>query len=221
MIKTKELSCDISDINKTYSNIAKDFSNTRYKVWPAVAEFIDTFTSNSFNGDIGCGNGKNILYRTDLKFVGYDICDEFIDICKKRNLDVRKGNILNLPIDDNYFDNIISIAVIHHLSNIDDRVKAIRELYRITKKGGRIMIYVWAFEQPEDSKRQFTNQDEMVSYKKTNGDIYYRYYHLYKEGELEKEINLALNFELNFEFNNYKIIKKSYERGNWYIIIET
>jgi SAM-dependent methyltransferase len=192
--------------------VAKDFSNTRYKQWPSVAEFLDTLPKDSLNGDIGCGNGKNMLYRKDIKFIGYDICDEFIEICRERNLDVRKGNIINLQIDDNYFDNIISIAVIHHLDKLDDRIKAIRELIRITKIGGRIMIYVWAFEQPSDSKRQFNTQDELVPYKKTNGKTHYRYYHLYKENELENEILMASN--------KVNIINKSYERGNWHIILQ-
>jgi ubiquinone/menaquinone biosynthesis C-methylase UbiE len=194
----------------TYSHIADEFSNSRYRAWPAVASFIDSFNENSINGDIGCGNGKNMLYRSDIKFEGIDLCDEFIKICNKRNLSVKKGNILDIPYEDNYFDNVISIAVIHHFDKRSDRIKAIKELLRITKLNGKIMIYVWAYEQPEDSKRRFNTQDEMVPYK-TQDNIYYRYYHLYKKNELEEEIR---------ELENYKIIKSEYEKGNCYVIIE-
>lgn len=39
------------------------------------------------------------------------------------------------------------------------RIQAIKELARITRKGGKILIYVWAFEQ--DGKK-FTQQDVLV-----------------------------------------------------------
>lgn len=39
------------------------------------------------------------------------------------------------------------------------RIQAIKELARITRKGGEILIYVWAFEQ---DGRKFTQQDVLV-----------------------------------------------------------
>ena len=202
------------DIAQVYNVIANDFSKTRYKTWPAVADFIDTFKTNSINADIGCGNGKNILYRSELKFKGMDITQEFVKICNERNLDVVEGNILNIPFQSNFFDNVICIAVLHHLENKQERINGICELLRITKSSGMIMIYVWAFEQPSESKRQFDTQDEMVSFKKRDGTVYYRYYHLYKQKELEEEINCAI-----LKSNINVIIESGYERGNWYVII--
>ena len=208
---------NVGDMNVSnmifYRDIAQQFSNTRYKVWPAVQAFIDSFTENTINGDIGCGNGKNMT-RPDVKFKGMDLTEEFVEICKKKSLDVIQGNILNIPFEDLYFDNIICIAVIHHLDKKENRIKAISELLRITKEGGKIMIYVWAFEQPENSKRKFTSQDELVPFK-TKTETYYRYYHLYVKDELEEEIRLC-SLEYNYKYN---IIKNDYEYGNWYIII--
>lgn len=198
------------DIVNVYNNIATDFSNTRYKIWLKVSKFIDTFKETDLNADIGCGNGKNMIYKP-LKFKGIDICDEFIKICLDRNLDVIKGNILSIPFDSNIFDNVLCIAVIHHLSIKEDRINAIKELFRICKDGGRIMIYIWAFDQPIKSKRHFKTQDEIVPYKKINGEVHYRYYHLYKEGEIEEEIKLT-----NIP---YKFMESGYERGNLYVII--
>lgn len=168
------------------------------------------------NADIGCGNGngngKNMLYKS-LNFKGIDICDKFIEICKERNLDVIKGNILSIPFDSNIFDNVLCIAVIHHLSLKEERINAIKELFRICKNSGRIMIYNWTFDQPIESKRHFKSQDEMVPYKKINGKVHYRYYHLYKKGEIEEEIKLT-----GIRFKN---IESNYERGIWYVIITT
>lgn len=204
---------DINDgnLNNVYENIASDFDKTRYRAWTTVERILDSFDTNTINGDIGCGNGKNMLYRKDLKFIGVDFCDKFIDICKSKNLECYKSDIRNTIIDDNYFDNTISIAVIHHLDNIDKRVDAINEMFRITKQGGNIFIYVWALEQPDNSRRKFTKQDTMVPYKTKNG-TFHRYYHLYRKGEIEIELELS-----NYK---YSIIESGYELGNYYVYLK-
>ena len=59
----------------------------------------------------------------------------------------------------NSFDACISIAVIHHLSTIERRANAIRELLRIVKPGGLVLVYVWAMEQDKD----ITSSDKPVA----------------------------------------------------------
>ena len=53
---------------------------------------------------------------------------------------------LSLPLRTASFDSAISIAVIHHFSSDSLRVQAISEIHRILKTGGKMLIYVWAFE---------------------------------------------------------------------------
>ena len=198
------------DSQYIYSKISKEFSRTRWNVWPNVGNFIDSLDVNSFNGDIGCGNGKNMLHRSDIKFIGMDICEELLNICKSRNLEVIQGDILRIPIQDNYLDNVICIAVIHHFKTRTDRISAIKELIRITKTKGKILIYVWALEQPEKSIRKFKQQDNLVPFQSRQSGIYYRFYHVYKAGELEEEVIKA----------NGTIINSYYDNGNWCIILE-
>ena len=208
------------DSKHIYSKISKEFSRTRWNVWPNVGKFIDNFEINSFNGDIGCGNGKNMLHakdRKDIKFIGMDICEELLKICKSKNLEVINGDILRIPFQDNYFDNIICIAVIHHFKNRSDRIRAIQELIRITKNKGKILIYVWALEQPEKSIRKFTQQDNLVPFQSRESGIYHRFYHIYKSGELEQEVIEATQELTDL---NGKIINSYYDNGNWCIILE-
>jgi ubiquinone/menaquinone biosynthesis C-methylase UbiE len=54
---------------------------------------------------------------------------------------------LNLPFRDGAFDGVVSIGVIHHFCSVERRIKALRELARILQPGGKLMLYVWAFEQ--------------------------------------------------------------------------
>tara|TARA_Y100000591_G_scaffold21075_2_gene15609 strand:- start:7008 stop:7637 length:630 start_codon:yes stop_codon:yes gene_type:complete len=200
-----------SNLKNVYENIATAFDKTRYRSWSTVERIIDTFKNNTLNGDIGCGNGKNMIYRKDLKFIGIDFCKNFVNICKDKNLKCYESDVRYTPFTDNYFDNTISIAVIHHLDSREKRIEAINEMFRITKNNGNIFIYVWALQQPENSRRKFNKADEMVPFK-TKNNTYYRFYHLYQSGELEKELSSS-----NYK---YDIHESGYEMGNYYIYLK-
>ena len=200
-------------IKEIYNEIANRFDISRVRIWPCVKKFLDTFKQNDLLLDVGCGNGKNMLYRNDLKFKGLDFSSKLIEICKNKNLDVIESSMTNIPLNDNYFDGIIVIASYHHLSNDYERTQTLNELYRVLKNGGKVLIVVWAMEQPDESTFHFTKTDEFVKwYSKENDKTYYRYYHIYKNGELEEEIN-----RLKPEFKTEYIYL---EKGNWVICLE-
>ena len=54
---------------------------------------------------------------------------------------------LSLPFRDESLDAVLSVAVIHHIATAERRVRALRELARVIRVGGRVMISVWAMEQ--------------------------------------------------------------------------
>ena len=54
---------------------------------------------------------------------------------------------LSLPFRDESVDAALSIAVIHHIATAERRVRALRELSRVLRVGGRVIISVWAMEQ--------------------------------------------------------------------------
>ena len=197
-------------VKDVYDKIANEFDNTRYRPWTCVESFLNGIPTKSLIGDIGCGNGKNMLYRNDLVNYGCDFSKNLVNICLKKNLNVVYGNILDIPFETDTFDYTMCIAVIHHLSTVENRKKAIEELIRVTKTGGKILILVWALEQPEDSKRKFIKQENMVKWKGKTGDtIADRYYYVFKENELESLID-----------DKYHIEKSFYELGNWGVIIQ-
>ena len=196
---------DDSNVKNTYEQIASHFSETRHHVWPPVKNFIDSFQSHSFVADIGCGNGKN-MYRQDCHFLGLDFCQNFTQICMDKGNQAIVADNLNLPLKDNLFDYTMSVAVIHHLDTEKKRIQSIQELVRITKPGGKIFISVWALKQPENSKRKFTQSDNMVEWNKY-GQKFYRFYHIFEDQEL---------FDL---CKNYLIEDYTYSSGNWSIIL--
>ena len=98
--------------------------------------------------DYGCGPGTFLMKLNKLSnsnLYGVDISDEFIEQSinnfKKYNINnikVQKVEPEKLPFEDQKFDVILIVDVIHHL---DDIKKNINEIKRILKKGGKLLIY--------------------------------------------------------------------------------
>ena len=171
----------IESVKDVYTTIANSFSKTRVKVWPCVSNFLDSATGTGL--EVGCGNGKNMMYRYDLDIHGIDICPIFVKLCQESGLNVIEGTMTHLPYKDESFDFVYCIAALHHLISLELRVKAIQEMIRVCKPDGFIFILVWAFEQESGSKHNFAEQDVLVPWKDSLA-IRYRFYHVYKKDEL-------------------------------------
>ena len=155
------------DIETFYNTIADEFDKTRVRLWDCVKNYLDTFELNSYILDIGAGNGMYMQYRNDIIIKGLDISIELVKICNKKNLDVIHGNMINLPFEDNIFDGLLVVASYHHLDNEIDRKKALEEMYRVLKVGGKCFIEVWAKEQTDKSNKntsEFKNNNNLLIY---------------------------------------------------------
>ncbi|KAG8072411.1 hypothetical protein GUJ93_ZPchr0006g45893 [Zizania palustris] len=138
-------------VHRVYDAIAPHFSSTRFAKWPKVAGFLNSLRPGSLILDAGCGNGKYLGFSLDCFFIGCDISPPLIEICVERGHEVLVADAVNLPYRDNFGDAAISIAVLHHLSTVARRRKAIEELIRVVRKGGLVLITVWAVEQEDKS----------------------------------------------------------------------
>ena len=92
--------------------------------------------------DLGCGTGFSsfLLAKRGFKVTGLDISDKFLKIMKpKESKDLKfvAGDILNLEFPDCSFDLVTSHEVIEHITNVE---KALSEMARVVKRGGRIII---------------------------------------------------------------------------------
>lgn len=230
--KGKPTEIEKKHVYDVYEKIAPHFSHTRYKPWPKVAEYLSKLESGAFNADVGCGNGKYLNVRDrDVYNIGTDRSFNLVSISRDKNPhnQLFTADSLKLPFRSNVFDSAISIAVIHHFSNPDLRIQALSELIRILRVGGTLLVYVWAIEQDE---KKFKQQDnfvpwhlqnnyeteqqvetlgpEIVKEDKKNSTVYHRYYHMFKQGELENLINTLDNIE---------IVESYYDHANWCCIV--
>ncbi|NRA12986.1 MAG: arsenosugar biosynthesis arsenite methyltransferase ArsM, partial [Crocinitomicaceae bacterium] len=107
---------------------------------------------------VGVGGGMEVFQfayfsRKKAGVIGLDVVDEMIDACnanlkeaeatnawfKSEYVDIRKGDALNLPVDDNSID----VAAQNCLFNIfdkEDLKKAVDEMYRVLKPNGRLIL---------------------------------------------------------------------------------
>lgn len=98
--------------------------------------------------DLGSGAGKDSLHAAKLvgstgKVIGIDFSDDMLALARENaqergltNAKFRKGNLVDLPVEDNSVDLVISNCVI---VLVPDKKKVFEEVYRILKPGGRIV----------------------------------------------------------------------------------
>ncbi len=91
--------------------------------------------------DVGCGTG--IIMKSLSNFgevYGVDVSSEAINFCKQRGLkNVKKGSIDNLGFKEETFDAVGCFDVLYHKA-IEDDEAALRQLYKVCKRGGRLFI---------------------------------------------------------------------------------
>ena len=100
-------------------------------------------------------NQKNLDYTTT------DLLSPIADI---------KADICDLPFEDNTYDIIFCNHVLEH---IPDDTKAMKELYRVLKKGGMAILQI-----PQDLNRAKTFSDNSITNQKERAAIFGQYDHV-------------------------------------------
>ena len=89
--KVDEMSDDIASkleklhVHEVYEKIAPHFSNTRYKPWPMIVEFLNSLPDGSLVADVGCGNGKYLGVNPNLNMIGTDRSFNLIGCARERS----------------------------------------------------------------------------------------------------------------------------------------
>ncbi len=91
--------------------------------------------------DAGCGTGKNLEYLQRYgPAQGLDFSEEALKFCRQRGLkSLKRGEIENLPYPDDTFELVTCFGVLYH-RGIKDDFQAIKELQRVCRPGGYVLI---------------------------------------------------------------------------------
>lgn len=99
--------------------------------------------SSSFVADVGTGTGfiAEGALAAGARVIGIDSSDEMLAEARKRfgeqRFEARTGDIESLPLKAGEVDAVFANMVLHHAP---DPLRAIREMSRVLKPGGRLVI---------------------------------------------------------------------------------
>lgn len=207
-------------VKNDYNQTAEEFSRTRQFFWPEMEKIFDCIKPSNKVLDFGCGNARALPYiqQKGGEYFGVDISENLIKIARQKypqaNLRIIYGNIL--PFEDNFFDIAYAIAVFHNIPSKELRSQILREIKRVLKPNGFLILTVW---QPKNKRFfwlfckysilkacGFSKMDfrDLIEKWGVNGQ---RYFHLFSKVELKK---MALE-------NGWQVVKNGVvknERGN-------
>jgi ubiquinone/menaquinone biosynthesis C-methylase UbiE len=134
-----------------YSKIAEHYDNVRPAPNPVLVSKIVEFAKISKRSsvlDVGCGTGRFPVIISNI--TGSDMCalDPSMEMLKRATSKDRSKRILwiraegqHLPFKDSLFDCVYMTAALHH---IEDKEKAIREVYRALRRDGTCVIVTFS-----------------------------------------------------------------------------
>jgi ubiquinone/menaquinone biosynthesis C-methylase UbiE len=114
--------------------------------------------------EVGFGSGLTLKIaagKTPTGFVaGVDSSSTMLKIAQKRNaqfiatgrLELKLGETETLPYEDHQFDKVYAVQVINYLA---DPIKGFKELYRVTKPGGRVALFF-------EAKEKYINIQDLI-----------------------------------------------------------
>jgi len=116
---------------------------------PKYLKVPDNFFFGKICLDAGCGSNANATYSMlnagAAKVYAFDLDKSIFKTVPKmlkgfeKRYELAVGNVLKINFPDNFFDFTHCSGVLHHTT---DAFKGIRELARVTKKGGMLYIYI-------------------------------------------------------------------------------
>ena len=132
--------------NKFYTVFAKAY-DVATKIFPFWRRWLKS-TIPHIEGprvlEVSFGTGYLLTqYAAQYETYGIDYNEKFVQLLKEKlnkkriTADIRQGDVQELPYADEFFDSIVNTMA---FSAYPDGVKAISEMHRVLKKGGKIVM---------------------------------------------------------------------------------
>jgi ArsR family transcriptional regulator len=123
-----------------WDRVRDDLFGDRFHL-AALAAFADP---DATVGDLGCGTGQvsAALAPFVAQVIGVDSSAAMLQAARRRlqahtNVDLRRGNLESLPIDDGRLDAATVMLVLHH---VPEPARALADVARVLKPGGRLVL---------------------------------------------------------------------------------
>ncbi len=193
----KETALKIIKANKIlYNEIARNFSETRYNVWPEFEYFKGYLHDGQAIMDLGCGNGRLLELLKDYKvdYLGVDFSENLIREAQAKwpGKHFKSADILELNNLKEKFDLVFCVATLHHIPSDKLRQQVLTNIKSVLKPDGKLLMTNWNLWQTKYLK-------------------YIIKHTLLKLTDPDKEENGVLNDELDFQ-DVYIPWQKKYQR---------
>lgn len=163
-----------------------------------IPQFIEILRQIGANNvlDLGCGTGRHTiaLARSGFRVCGIDISEEGIrqteEWLRQESLEAAlkvRDIYKRLPYKEDFFDGVISTAVLHH-ARVSKIKKLIREIERVMKPGGVLIVEV-----PKEKDPQTHKETEPGTFVPLVGPEKGLPHHVFTEEELKEFFH---NFEI-------------------------
>lgn len=135
-------------VSKNAAEIYDDFFvPALFGEWAAPVAEATGITAGQHVLDVACGTGvltREVARRVQPggSVIGLDINDGMLSVARQKApaIAFEEGNVEALPFHDQHFD---AVTCQFGLMFFPDRRKAIREMMRVLKPGGRLAVAVW------------------------------------------------------------------------------
>ncbi|MBX9624635.1 MAG: class I SAM-dependent methyltransferase [Gemmataceae bacterium] len=104
--------------------------------------------------DAGCGTGLTVVgsVRAGAEVIALDSSLQSLEILRRRTAGRMAhpvhGSLTQLPFPDDTFDAVICANVIQNVYGMDRRERCVRELARVCRPGGRVVVTVHHYSRP-------------------------------------------------------------------------
>lgn len=209
-MKEKKAKKIMEDVKKTYNTIAEDFSNTRNRTEHEFKMFVKYIHPDKKILDLGCGNGRFLVFLKELikekdlaqNYIGVDNSKELLKIAREKHPGINfiLGDQLQIPLKNDTCDLIFNIRAFHHIPSKKLRVDALKEMKRVLKNDGIMVISVWNLWQMKYAKElasafarwiltagNYACNDTLIKWGKKRK----RYYHAFTRQEFIKTVKSA------------------------------
>ncbi|NUQ66483.1 MAG: methyltransferase domain-containing protein [Pirellulales bacterium] len=114
--------------------------------------------------ELGCGRGEFSVWlaQQGAAITAIDLGPDLVAAAEALarangvDCDFRQGTVADLPLDDDCFDAVVGVGILHHLSEADVR-STLRECHRVLKHGGLAV-----FSEPVENSRLFDFVQNLV-----------------------------------------------------------
>lgn len=189
---------------ETWDGLAVPWEEYRIDPIEEVVDFLQNKQGNIL--DLGCGSGRNFTRVLGTTYA-IDFSQKMLNLAKNKakrmglNVEFEQAEAKKLLFENNFFDSAIFIDVLHCIKGEDERLKSVKELFRILKPGAQAMITVWSRNQKRIKNKP---QEAEVPWSK-DGKKIMRYYYIFKQQELE-DLFKSVGFEVLSSKEEKKLI---------------